>query len=142
MSGMPPATQETDADADETLRVLVISHGHPVLSLGGAEVASYNLHLGLKSSAVSQSFFLARVGDDYPRHGRSALMGVADAEDELLYHADEYDHFLVSNRNTGDLQTDLRRFVRSLNPDVVHFHHFIGLGLEALHVVRSALPNT
>lgn len=139
MTGTPPATQDTHTD--DTLRVLVISHGHPVLSLGGAEVASYNLHLGLKSVPGSQSFFLARVGDDYPRHGRSALMGVSDAEDELLYHADEYDHFLVSNRNTGDLQTDLRRFVRSLNPDVVHFHHFIGLGVEALHVVRSALPN-
>ncbi|MBN9672251.1 glycosyltransferase family 4 protein [Roseibium aggregatum] len=127
--------------AGQTLRVLVVSHGHPALSLGGAEVASYNLHQGLKSAAGSQSFFLARVGDTYPRHGRSALMGVSDADDELLYHADDYDHFLISNRNTGDIQRDLRRFARTLRPDVVHFHHFIGLGLEALYAVRDALPN-
>lgn len=138
---MDATTATEDQPTGETLRVLVISHGHPELSLGGAEVASYNLHQGLKSAAGSQSFFLARVGDGYPRHGRSALMGVADADDELLFHADDYDPFLISNRNTADLQSDLRRFVRSLNPDVVHFHHFIGLGLEALHIVRDALPN-
>jgi len=129
------------SEADRTLRVLVVSHGHPALSLGGAEVASYNLHQGLKTVPGSQSFFLARVGDTYPRHGRSALMGVSDADDELLYHADDYDPFLISNRNTGDLQRDLRRFARTLRPDVVHFHHFIGLGLEALYAVREALPN-
>ncbi|TYC53065.1 glycosyltransferase [Rhodobacterales bacterium] len=137
-------TAETVADGRDgggALRVLVISHGHPSISLGGAEVASYNLHQGLKSLAGSQSFFLARVGDAYPRHGRSALMGVANADDELLYHADDYDPFLISNRNTGDIRRDLDRFVRTLRPDVVHFHHFIGLGLETLYAVRAALPN-
>ncbi len=122
-------------------RVLVISHGHPSLSLGGAEVASYNLHQGLKELPGTQSFFLARVGGDYPRHRQSALMGVEDADDELLFHAEDYDPFLISNRNTGDLSRDLYRFVRKLRPDVVHFHHFIGLGVEALYTVREALPN-
>ena len=98
-------------------------------------------HQGLKALPGTQSFFLARVGDGYPRHGQSALMGVDDADDELLFHADDYDPFLVSNRNTGDLHRDLRRFVRTLRPDVVHFHHFIGFGLETLYTVRDALPD-
>ncbi|WFE91191.1 glycosyltransferase family 4 protein [Roseibium porphyridii] len=138
---MTVSPSETAQISDDTLRVLIISHGHPTLSLGGAEVASYNLHLGLKAQPGTQSFFLARVGNEYPRHGQSALMGVDDADDELLFHADDYDPFLVSNRNTGDLCRDLRRFVRTLRPDVVHFHHFIGLGLEALYTVRDALPD-
>ncbi|MCX2722842.1 glycosyltransferase family 4 protein [Roseibium salinum] len=129
------------SSANDMLRVLVVSHGHPNLSLGGAEVASYNLHQGLKSIPGAQSFFLARVGEDYPGHGRSALMGAEDADDELLYHADDYDPFLISNRNTADIRKDLRRLVRTLHPDVVHFHHFLGLGLEALYTVREALPN-
>ena len=33
----------------EQLRVLVISHGHPALALGGAEIASHGLHQGLNS---------------------------------------------------------------------------------------------
>lgn len=44
------------------MRVLVISHGHPSLSLGGAEVASYNLHKGLQSGEGIDSHYLARVG--------------------------------------------------------------------------------
>ncbi|UFI03150.1 glycosyltransferase family 4 protein [Roseibium aggregatum] len=138
---MTAAHEERTPSKAAALRVLVISHGHPTLSLGGAEVASYNLHQGLKALPGTQSFFLARVGDGYPRHGQSALMGVDDADDELLFHADDYDPFLVSNRNTGDLHRDLRRFVRTLRPDVVHFHHFIGFGLETLYTVRDALPD-
>jgi glycosyltransferase involved in cell wall biosynthesis len=128
-------------DTAEKLRVLVVSHGHPKLSLGGAEVASYNLHTGLKSVPGVQSFFLARVGEPYPGHSRSALMGMEDADDELLYHTDDYDHFRMSNRNTKDLQKDFGRFVGTLCPDVIHFHHFIGLGLEALFTARESAPN-
>ncbi|MHA7776936.1 glycosyltransferase family 4 protein [Roseibium sp. M-1] len=138
---MSDASSEGVRGTDGTLRVLVVSHGHPTLSLGGAEVASYNLHQGLKALPGTQSFFLARVGGDYPRHGQSALMGVEEADDELLFHADDYDPFLVSNRNTGDLCRDLRRFAQTLRPDIVHFHHFIGFGLEALYTVRDALPD-
>jgi glycosyltransferase involved in cell wall biosynthesis len=138
---MSEASARLPSDANDMLRVLVVSHGHPSLSLGGAEVASYNLHLGLKSSPQAQSFYLARVDGQYPGHSRSALMGAGEADDELLYHADDYDPFLISNRNTSDLQRDFRRFVQTLNPDVIHFHHFIGLGLEALYIAREAVPN-
>ncbi|MCV0425184.1 MAG: glycosyltransferase family 4 protein [Roseibium sp.] len=138
---MTVAATPEPANADDMLRILVVSHGHPTLSFGGAEIASYNLHLGLKASPQAQSFFLARVDGQYPGHSRSALMGAGEADDELLYHADDYDPFLISNRNTNDLLRDFRRFVRTLNPDVIHFHHFIGLGLEALYVAREAVPN-
>ncbi|MXN64359.1 glycosyltransferase [Stappia sp. GBMRC 2046] len=124
----------------EDMRVLVISHGHPDLSLGGAEVASYNLHKGLNELEGVRSFFMARVGSPYPRHSASALMGHQGADDEILYFADDYDHFLLSNRNTDDIRRDLQRFLRTLRPDVVHFHHFIGLGLETLFAVRETLP--
>ena len=33
----------------EQLRVLIVSHGHPALALGGAEIASPGLHRGLIS---------------------------------------------------------------------------------------------
>jgi glycosyltransferase involved in cell wall biosynthesis len=61
--------------------------------------------------------------------------------DEILFHADRYDHFMLSNSDTDDLRRDFVRYVRSWSPDVVHFHHFIGLGLETIYAVRDALPN-
>ena len=126
----------------EQLRVLVISHGHPALALGGAEIASHNLHQGLNSVPGVESVYLARVGQPFPRHGASALMSLGPTEDELLFHADDYKHFFLSNGDTEALQRDLVRFVRDARPHVVHFHHVLGLGMEALYAVRDALPRS
>ncbi|MEK1888352.1 MAG: glycosyltransferase family 4 protein [Phyllobacterium sp.] len=126
----------------EQLRVLVVSHAHPSISLGGAEIASYNLHKGLNTLPGVQSVYLARAGHPIPRHGTTALMSLRRSSDEILFHADEYDHFYLSNNNTDEIRRDLLRFVGDLNPHVVHFHHVLGLGLEALYAIREALPDT
>jgi glycosyltransferase involved in cell wall biosynthesis len=122
-------------------RVLVVSHGHPSYSLGGAEIAAYNLHKGINQLEGTESRFLARVGYPVARHSGTALMSLRQKDGEILYHADEYDHFLISNRNTQELERDFLRVLRDLKPEVVHFHHFIGLGLECLHAVRRTLPD-
>ncbi|WP_188579774.1 glycosyltransferase family 4 protein [Azorhizobium oxalatiphilum] len=138
VSGTPVAT---GGGADD-LKVLVVSHAHPSYSLGGAEVASHNLHKGLNAISGVNSRYLARVGHPVPRHGASALMSLRQRDDEILYHADDYDHFLLSNRNTDDIRRDFLRYVSDVKPDVVHFHHILGLGLEMLFAVRDALPDT
>ncbi|WP_445501383.1 glycosyltransferase family 4 protein [Microvirga sp. G4-2] len=122
-------------------RVLIVSHGHPSFSLGGAEIAAYNLHKGLNKIGGAESRFLARVGYPVVRHSGTALMSLRQKGGDILYHADEYDHFLISNRGTEELERDFIRVLRDLKPDVVHFHHFIGLGLETIYSVRSALPD-
>ena len=125
----------------DDLRVLVVSHGHPSLSLGGAEIASHNLHKGLNALAGIKSVYLARVGAPTPRHAGTALMSLRQSASDILFHSDDYDHFFLSNRNTDDIRRDLVRYVRDLEPHVVHFHHVLGLGLEALYAIREALPD-
>ncbi len=125
----------------DKLRVLVISHAHPSISLGGGEIASYNLHKGLNALPDVQSVYLARAAHPIPRHGTTALMSMRRASDEILFHADEYDHFYLSNKNTDEIRRDLLRFVRDFDPDIVHFHHVLGLGLETLYAIREALPD-
>lgn len=126
---------------NEKLRVLVVSHAHPTLSLGGAEIASHNLHRGLNALPNVESVYLARVGHPVPRHAASALMSLRLAEDELLFHADDYDHFFLSNGDTQTISRDLLRFARDLRPHVIHFHHVLGIGLEALYALREAFPH-
>lgn len=123
------------------MRVLIVSHGHPAFSIGGAEVASYNLHRGLNASGQAQSHYLARVGPPFTRHRDTALLSLRQQAGEILYFANEYDHFRLSNRNVEELQRDFARYLLDLRPDVVHFHHFIGIGLEAIYLVRRLLPN-
>ena len=55
------------------MRILVVSHGHPSFSVGGAEVAYYNLHLGFQANRVVDTHYLARVGAPTPRHAGTAL---------------------------------------------------------------------
>ncbi len=88
-----------------------------------------------------QSVYLARAAHPIPRHGTTALMSMRRASDEILFHADEYDHFYLSNKNTDEIRRDLLRFVRDYDPDIVHFHHVLGLGLETLYAIREALPD-
>ncbi|MCO4317984.1 glycosyltransferase family 4 protein [Phyllobacterium sp. 21LDTY02-6] len=126
----------------ETLRVLVVSHAHPSVSLGGGEIASYNLHKGLNTLPDVQSVYLARAAHPVPRHGTTALMSLRRSSDEILFHADQYDHFYMSNTNTDEIRRDLLRFVRDFNPQVVHFHHLLGLGVETLYAIREALPDS
>ena len=126
---------------NEKLRILVVSHAHPTLSLGGAEIASHNLHRGLNALPNVESVYLARVGHPVPRHAASALMSLRLAEDELLFHADDYDHFFLSNGDTKTISRDLLRFARDLRPHVIHFHHVLGIGVEALYALKEAFPH-
>ncbi|HYH37524.1 MAG TPA: glycosyltransferase family 4 protein [Azospirillum sp.] len=121
-------------------KVLIISHGHPAFSLGGAEVASYNLFQGLHDLPGWESHYLARTAPPITPHGGSALMSLRQKEREVLFYANDYDHLRCSNRNLAGLEQDFVRFVRDLRPDVVHFHHFLGLGVESLLALRQALP--
>ena len=109
-------------------RVLIISHGHPTFSLGGGEVASYNLFNGIHDLPGWESFYLARVGPPVNRHKDSALMSLRQKEREILYYANDYDHFRCSNRNLPGLQQDFVRYVVDLQPDVINFHHYHRLG--------------
>jgi hypothetical protein len=121
-------------------RILIISHGHPTFSLGGAEVASYNLFQGIQDLPGYESHYLARVGPPVARHRDSALLSLRQKEREILYYANEYDHFRCSNRNLAGIEQDFVRYVRDLQPDVVHFHHFLGLGVETIYALKQALP--
>ena len=85
------------------MRVLVVSHGHPSLSLGGAEIASYNLHKGLQSREGVDTHYLARVGaptpmeedmldfafDVRPTSRLSCQIKVRDELDGLVVHVPE-----------------------------------------------------
>ena len=69
-------------------RILVVSHGHPDFSLGGAEIAAYNLFEAFKNNDdVEDTWFLARAdrgrgvtGQIHKRHDNEYLweQGVAD----------------------------------------------------------------
>jgi glycosyltransferase involved in cell wall biosynthesis len=123
------------------MQILMMSHGHPAFSIGGAEVASYNLFQGLNGLPDVRCHYLARVGPPIQPHRGTPFMTLRQKQHETLMFANDYDYFRLSNRDLDTLSRDFCKFVDDVNPDIVHFHHFLGFGLEAIRAVRRVRPN-
>jgi glycosyltransferase involved in cell wall biosynthesis len=121
------------------MRVLVISHGHPAFSIGGAEVASHALFRALNAAGV-EAYYLARAAPPMRRHAATPLLSLRQGERETFLHTDAWDEFWLSNGGLADLGGAFASYLAQVRPDVVHFHHVIGLGVEALAQVRRQLP--
>nr|WP_277608499.1 glycosyltransferase family 4 protein [Microbulbifer elongatus] len=115
---------------------MVISHGHPDHSKGGAEVAAYNLFKEYKLQGVD-SVFLART--NRPSHGGSAFSTV-NSEREILFHTHMSDFFLFQSGNKRHVWQEFRALLKRYRPSVVHFHHYIHMGLELIREVKNTLP--
>jgi glycosyltransferase involved in cell wall biosynthesis len=121
------------------MKALILSHAHPTYSIGGAQVAAYNLFQGIKRQPGWQAHFLAGIGPPVARHRATPLLSVADKPDETLFWSDDYDWFHLGTRNLTDLSRHFERLVADLQPDVVNFHHVMGFGIQAIRAVRRAV---
>lgn len=130
----------TPAAGQAPLRVLIVSHGHPAYAIGGGELAAYNLYRGLDATDGVEAHFLARVGPPVVPHADTPFMSLRQNARETLFYVNDYDHFRLSNRDVAGLDRHFARYLEAVRPDVVHFHHFLGLGIECLRVVRRIRP--
>ena len=120
-------------------RVLVVAHGHPDQSPGGGEIAAHAQHLALRASAELDSVFLARHDDAFPIHEGTAFGGNRRPA-EILFHSSLGDRFLFAQRDPSRVWQHFREALEIVRPDVVHFHHYLHLGLEMLGEVRRLSP--
>lgn len=116
-------------------KIAFISHGHPELSKGGAEVASWNLYQLLKQQG-HHCLYVART--DGSSHGGSTF---SSRGEEVLFHTGMTDWFNLSTSHLKPLFTDLYDLLKQFSPDIVHIHHYAHMGIEIFPAVRKALPN-
>lgn len=116
-------------------KVVFISHGHPELSKGGAEVASWNLYQYLKQKGY-ECLYIARTDD--ASHGGSTF---SKRGDEVLFHTSMSDWFNLSTSHLKPLFNDLADILKQFDPDIVHIHHYAHMGIEIFPAVKRALPN-
>ncbi|GGW92531.1 glycosyltransferase [Alteromonas halophila] len=117
-------------------KVAFISHGHPELSKGGAEVASWNLYTLLKHKGFD-CLYIART--DAKSHGGSTF---SSRGNEVLLHTAMTEWFTLSSSHLKPLFVDLAELLREYSPDVVHIHHYAHMGIELFAAIRQALPDT
>ncbi|MEW9799431.1 glycosyltransferase family 4 protein [Alteromonas sp. CYL-A6] len=116
--------------------VLIISHGHPDLNKGGAEIAAYNLYNELRAQNID-AYFLARTSQT--PHGGAAFSS-RNGKREILFHTTMDDGFLFSNIKTRHMWQEFRDLLLLIKPTVVHLHHYFLLGIEMLEEIRRTLP--
>lgn len=123
------------------MKALIISHAHPDFSIGGAQVASYNLHHGLRAQPGWSSHYLAGIGAPTMPHRDTPLMSLDRAEDESLFWSRDFDWFHLGSKDVGALMEHFERFLAELRPDIVNMHHVMGFGVQAIRSIRRVLGN-
>ena len=116
-------------------RILIVCHGHPDLSVGGGEIAAYRQCRELRANGY-EVLFVSRDVSPSPHGGTPFTVRAAD-QDDVLFHSPGFDHFLHSQRAKWSVYKDFRSLLERFAPDVVHFHHYVHLGVEMMREVRK-----
>jgi glycosyltransferase involved in cell wall biosynthesis len=116
--------------------VLIVAHGHPELSKGGAEIAAYGLFKALKRNPSCRPAFLAWRDDGPELQAREEFCAFEGREDEFVFHAVGFDRFRFSQRSEP-VRAAFRRLLERLEIEVAHFHHYVHVGLELIAIARE-----
>lgn len=120
------------------MRILMISHGHPRFSKGGAEIAAMDLAKALRATGKHDVLFVGRSPGGKLQHTGTVFSGIAP--NELLLQS-EGEWFLQNQNSFGQEQVDeWIEMLKGFNPDVVHFQHYAHMGVELLRVTKTACP--
>ena len=120
------------------MKVMVIAHAHPDFSVGGAEIAAYNLYRTLKARPDhAEAVFLARGALASQAHGSIMLRRPG----EYLWRQDIGDWFQLRTQNPMSVVGIFREFLKRERPDVIFLHHFVNVGVEVLREIKLTLPD-
>jgi glycosyltransferase involved in cell wall biosynthesis len=119
-------------------RILVMAHAHPDFSLGGGELAAYQLFKAYREQPdVEEAWFLGRAD-----RGRGASGAITlRRPNEYLWEQAVHDWHLMKAVHQDSLTTWFADLIRGLKPTVVHTHHYAHLGLEYLRVIKQVDPS-
>ena len=131
----------------ERKHILYVAHGHPDSSYGGAERAAFYMYQSMKDSPAYEPFLLARYDNTAHQHAGSKLM---------RHHNDDHVHLLTtatvkhdyfynsftwqSLEEAEDLHRAFRELLEQLRPHVIHFHHYLHMGVELIALAKSVVP--
>ena len=103
----------------------------------------YELFKGLKARDDINPVLLAAVDPSIRSLYKSGarITGFDGREGEFLFLSRDYDYLWHKVADPA-LTRSFAEFLELVRPDVVHFHHFLLLGIDLLTLTRRVLPNT
>ncbi len=110
--------------------IAIVSHTHPSVSKGGAEIAAYALYEGLRMIGVDAIFIAV-----CPSSDRGRLLLGSDREFAIISDQNRYDHFY--HLSAGDIWRQLKAILLRQSVRLVNFHHFLQLGVNTLRALQA-----
>lgn len=119
-------------------RILVTAHGHPDFSLGGGEIAAYNLFKAYQAHQnVENTWYLGRADRGRGANGTISLR----RPNEYLWEQAIHDWDRMKAAHQESLTTWFADLIGAIKPTIVHSHHYAHLGLEHLRVIKNINPD-
>jgi len=133
------AAPMTKISADN-LRVFILTHSHPKLTRGGAEIAAESLFLGLQNQFNAKAWFIGCSGKSFTAR-LGANFSQPFALNDFVYQSSHvFDWFKFANRDP-EFPKAFEELLKEHRPNIVHFHHYAQFGVEALSIVKRVLPD-
>jgi glycosyltransferase involved in cell wall biosynthesis len=122
-------------------RVLQIAHNHPRLHPGGTELTALALHRQAREEGIDSWYLGALDGAQItPRRGSQMIALSPDHRESALF-TDSFVRFGLEQPDQPGFVREFTDYLRAIKPNVVHFHHLLQFGLEAIHAARNMLPD-
>jgi glycosyltransferase involved in cell wall biosynthesis len=118
------------------MKVVILCHGHPTFSKGGGELAAYYLWQGIDRLPDHQAWFIGR-GQPEIMHKFTTLAAVGERDYLLAGNSGITD--LTSTTDLGS-DSDLAQLLGRIQPDVLHFHHYVHIGIDTIRLVKNVCP--
>ena len=124
-------------------KILLVSLFHPELVRGGSQQVCYELFCGLRERKDVDVTLLASVDDSIPALFKSGarITGFDRRQNEFLFLTRDYDYTWHKVQSPLLIESYIE-FLRLIQPDVIHFHHFHMLGIDLLTITRKTLPGS
>ncbi len=118
-------------------RILVIAHAHPDFSLGGGEIAAYNLFKAYRDNPqVEKCWFLGRVERGHAPSGNISRR----REGEYLWDQGIDNFSMLTTANVQGFHHAFGDLLKTLRPTVVHAHHYVHMGIELFRFIKNIDP--
>ncbi len=117
------------AKLDENAVIGVLSHTHPDLTKGGAEISAYSVFQGLKTLGYKAVFIYVHKDTDIGR--------LEPVEDEvgIVFDPAEYDFFY--HIGPAGLEQKLRAVIKDRGITVLNLHHYLNFGINTFGMLQD-----
>ena len=123
-----------------SVRVLYICHNHPDFHPGGTEIFAHDLFGAVKRAGAEAMFLGCTDGVHRAEKPGTRLQGIGRTADEVVLWTGHFDRFYQSQIDLHGIVPELTELLEAFRPEVVHFHHTLMIGVEALYLVKRVLP--